>query len=67
MEEEGHESGEPSEPQGAVETKEVPPRASTGDAVCPEEDAFLMQQATPPGDPTAGSHSPHSEAGTVSG
>ena len=67
MEEEEHENGEPSEPRGAVETEEVPPWASTGDAVSPEEDAFLMQQATQPGDPTAGSHSPRSEAGTVSG
>ena len=67
MEEEERESGEPSEPYGVVETEEVPPRASTGDAVSPEEDAFLMTQETPPGDPTAGSHSPRSEAGTVSG
>ena len=66
MEEEERENGEPSEPQGAVETKEVPPRASTGDAVSPEEDAFLMQQASLPVDPAAGSHSPRSEAGTVS-
>ena len=67
MEEEEGESGEPSEPQGAVETEEVPPGPSTGNTVSPEEDAFLMQQATQPGDPTAGSHSPRSEAGTVSG
>ena len=67
MEEEEGENGEPSEPQGAVETEEVPAGASTGDAVSPEEDAFLMQQATQPGDPTAGSHSPSSEAGTISG
>ena len=67
MEEEERENGEPSEPQGVVETKEVPPRASTGDAVSPEEDAFLMQQASQPVDPAAGSHSPRSEAGTVSG
>ena len=67
MEEEERKSDEPSEPQGVVETKEAPPRVSIGDAVSPEEDAFLMQQATPPGDPTAGSLSPRSEAGTVSG
>ena len=67
MEEEEPENGEPSEPQGAVETEEVPPRAPTGDAVSPEEDAFLMQQAPQPVDPAAGSHSPRSEAGTVSG
>ena len=67
MEEEEGENGEPSKPQGAVETEEVSPGASTGDAVSPEEDAFLMQQATQPGDPAAGSHSPSSEAGTVLG
>ena len=67
MEEEERENGEPSEPQGVVETEEVPSRASTVDAVSPKEDAFLMQQASQPVDPTAGSHSPRSEAGTVSG
>ena len=67
MEEEEPENGEPSEPQGVVETEEVPPRAPTGDAVSPEEDAFLMQQASQPIDPAAGSHSPRSEAGTISG
>ena len=67
MEEEERENGEPSEPQGAVETEEVPPWASTGDAISPEEDAFLMQQASQPVDPTAGSHSSRSEAGTISG
>ena len=66
MEEEERENGEPSEPQGAVETEEVP-RASTGDDVSPKEDAFLMQQASQPVDPAAGSHSPRSEAGTVLG
>ena len=67
MEEEERENGEPSEPQGAAETEEVPPRVSAGDAVSPKEDAFLMQQASQPVDPAAGSHSPRSEAGTVSG
>ena len=67
MEEVERENGEPSEPRGVVETKEVPPWASTGDAVSPKEDAFLMQQASQPVDPPAGSHSPRSEAGTVSG
>ena len=67
MEEEERENGEPSGPQGAAETEEVPPLVSAGDAISPEEDAFLMQQASQPVDPTAGSHSPRSEAGTVSG
>ena len=59
--------GEPSGPQGVPETKDAPPLVPTGDAVSPEEDAFLMQQASQPVNPTAGSHSPRSEAGTVSG
>ena len=67
MEEEERNNGEPSGPQGAAETEEVPPLVSAGDAVSPEEDAFLMQQASQSVDPTAGSHSPRSEAGTVSG
>ena len=52
---------------GGAETEDTPPLVPTGDAVSPEEDAFLMQQAYQPVDPTAGSHSPRSEAGTVSG
>ena len=68
MVEEGERSdGEPSGPQGAPETEDAPPLVPTGDAVSPEEDAFLMQQASQPVDPAAGSHSPRSEAGTVSG
>ena len=53
MEEEERENGEPSEPQGAVESEAVPPGASAGDAVSPEEDALLMQQTSPPVDPAA--------------
>ena len=68
MIEEGERSdGEPSGPQGAAETEEVPPLVPTGDAVSPEEDAFLMQQASQPVDPAAGSHSPRSKTSTVSG
>ena len=67
MEEGERDDGEPSGPQGAAETEEVPPLVPAGDAISPEEDAFLMQQASQPVDPTAGSHSPRSEAGTVSG
>ena len=43
------------------------PLAPIGDAVSPEEDAFLMQLASQPRDPAAGSHSPRSEASMVSG
>ena len=68
MEEEGERGdGEPSGPQGETKTEDAPPLVPTGDAMSPEEDAFLMQQASQPIDPTAGSHSPRSEAGTVSG
>ena len=68
MVEEGEHSGvEPSGPQGVAGTENIPPLDSAGDAVSPEEDAFLMQQASQSVDPTAGSHSPRSKAGTVSG
>ena len=68
MAEEGeHGDVEPSGPQGVVGTEDTPPLDPAGDAVSPEEDAFLMQQASQSVDPTAGSHSPRSEAGTVSG
>ena len=68
MEEEGEcGDGEPSGPQAAAETEDAPPLVLIDDAVSPEEDAFLMQQASQPVDPTTGSHSPRSKAGTVSG
>ena len=57
----------PSGSQGAASTEDTPPPDPSGDAVSPEEDAFLMQQASQSIDPTTGSHSPRSEAGTVSG
>ena len=56
----------PSGPQGVADTEDVPPLDPTGDAVSPEEDA-LMQQASQSKDPTAGSLSPRSETGMVSG
>ena len=67
MEEGERDDGECSGPQGAAEAEEVPSLVSAGDAISPKEDAFLMQQASQPVDPTAGSHSPRSEAGTVFG
>ena len=68
MVEEGeHGDAEPSGPQGVASTEDIPPLDSAGDAVSPEEDALLMQQAPQSEDPTAGSHSPRSEAGMVSG
>ena len=69
---------EPSGPHEEADTEDPPPldpikdvgptpSAPIGDAVSPQEDAFLMQLAPQPGDPVAGSHSPRSEAGLVSG
>ena len=59
MMEEGERSdGEPSGSPGATGTEDAPPLDPTGDAVSPEEDAFLMQQASQPKDPAARSHSP---------
>ena len=67
VEEEEHSDAEPSGPQGVASTEDIPPLDPSGDAVSPEEDAFLMQQASQSVDLTAGSHSPRSEAGMVSG
>ena len=67
VEEEERGDAEPSGPQGAAGTEDVPPLDPSSDAVSPEEDAFLMQQASQSVDPTAGSHRPRSEAGMVSG
>ena len=52
--------GEPSGPQGVASTEDAPPLDPAGDAISPEEDVFLMQQASQPVDPAAGSHSPRS-------
>ena len=67
VEEEERSDTEPSGPEGAADTEDTPPLDPTGEAVSPEEDAFLMQQASQSKDPTAGSHSPKSEASMVSG
>ena len=67
IEKEEHGDVEPSGPQGVASTEDIPLLDPTGDAVSPEEDAFLMQQASQSVDPTDGSHSPRSEAGMVSG
>ena len=58
---------EPSDPHGEADTEGPPPLDLIGNAVSPEEDAFLMQPASQSVDPTAGSHSPRSKTGTVSG
>ena len=66
---EEEECGDPksSGPRGEANTKGPPPLVSAGDAISPEEDALLMQPAPQPEDPVAGSHSPRSKTGTVSG
>ena len=66
---EGEEHGDPESSglHGEADTKGPPPLASAEDAVSPEEDALLMQPASQLKDPAAGSHSPRSETGTVSG
>ena len=48
------------------ETNPTPPEPQS-DVITPEEDALLMQPALLSRGPAAGSHSPRSEAGTVSG
>ena len=67
VEEEERGDPESSGPCGEANTKGIPPLVSAGDAVSPEEDTLLMQQAPQPEDPAAGSHSPRSETGTVLG
>ena len=67
VDEEEHGDPEPSGHHGEADTEGPPPLDPIGDAVSPKEDAFLMQLASQSEDPTAGSHSPRSETGTVSG
>ena len=57
----------PSGHHGEADTEGPSPLDPIGDAVSPEEGAFLMQPASQSEDPTAGSHSPRSETGMVSG
>ena len=63
------ECGDPesSSPRREADTEDIPPLVSAGDTISPEEDALLMQQASQPEDPAAGSHSPRSKTGAVSG
>ena len=67
VDEEEHGDPEPSDPHGEADTEGPPPLNPIGNVVSPKEDAFLMQPASQSVDPTAGSHSPRSETGTVSG
>ena len=67
VDEEERSDPEPSDPHGEADTEGPLPLDSVGNAVSPEEDAFLVQPASQSVDLTAGSHSPRSETGTVSG
>ena len=67
VDEEEHGDPGPSGPDGEADTEGLPPLDSVEDAVSPEEDTLLMQPASQPEDPAAGSHSPRSETGTVLG
>ena len=66
---EEEERGDPefSGPHREADTESPPPLVSAGDAISLEEDALPMQPAPQSEDPAAGSHSPRSETGTVSG
>ena len=76
VDDEGRGDPDPSDPHEEADTEDLPPPfedvgptplAPDGDAISPKEDALLMQPASQPEGPTAGSHSPRSEAGTVLG
>ena len=76
VDDEGCGDPDPSDPREEADMEDLPPPfkdmgrtppAPDGDAVSPEEDAFLMQPASQPEGPATGSHSPRSEAGTVLG
>ena len=67
VEEEERGDPESSGPRREADTEDIPPLVSAGDTISPEEDTLLMQQAPQPKDPVAGSHSPRSKTGAVSG
>ena len=67
IDEEEHSNPKSSGPRMEADTEGIPPLVSGGDTVSPEEEAILMQQTPQPEDPAAGSHSPRSETGMVSG
>ena len=58
---------ESSGPRMEADTEDIPPLVSGGDTISPEEEAILLQETPQPEDPVAGSHSPRSETGMVSG
>ena len=75
-EEDDRDDPEPSDPHAGADKENSPPpleevnpapQEPQSDVITPEEDALLMQPASLSGGPDARSHSPRSEAGTVSG
>ena len=67
VDEEERGNPESSGPHMEANTEDIPLLVSSGDTVSPEEEAILMQQTPQPEDPAAGSHSPRTKTGTVSG
>ena len=62
-----HVEADEEDPPPPLEEANPAPPEPKGDVITPEEDALLMQPALLSRGPTAGSHSPRSKAGTVSG
>ena len=62
-----HEEADTEVPPPPLKDVGPTPLVPGGDVISPEEDALLMQPASQSEGPVAGSHSPRSEAGTVSG
>ena len=62
-----HEESDAEVPPPPHEDADPAPSVPGGDLVSPKEDALLKQPALQPEGPVTGSHSPRSEAGTVSG
>ena len=65
VDEEERSDPEPSGCHGEADTEGPPPLVSTEGAVFLKEDALLMQPASQPKDPAAGSHSPRSKTGSL--
>ena len=62
-----HEEADAEVPPPPLEDMGPTPPVLGRDVVSPEEDTLLMQPASQPEGPVAGSHSPRSEASTISG
>ena len=67
VDEEERGNPESSGPCMGADTEGVPPLVPAGDTISPEEEAILLDETPQPEDLAAGSHSPRSETGMVSG